>query len=135
MTHEEAIKWLKMQSRKPVKWNDYSEENRVIREEAERRLKEAYNMAIDALKAQGPRVMTLEEVKELHPEDDVYIERISSITGVHYIYATTVWRVVSKSIMFCPDNATLWFSEYGETWRCWTGRPTDAQMEATKWIS
>jgi len=91
--------------------------------------------AIILPKAQEPRVMTLEEVKELHPDDDVYIERISSITGVHYIYAMTVWRVVSKSIKFCPDNATLWFSEYGETWRCWTSRPTDEQREATPWSS
>lgn len=85
------------------------------------------------LAAQEPRVMTLEDVKELHPHGDVYIERISSITGVHYIYAATIWRVVSKSIWLCPDNATLWFSEYGETWRCWTSRPTDEQREATPW--
>ena len=23
--------------------------------------------------------------------------------------------------------------EYGKTWRCWTSRPTDEQMEATPW--
>jgi len=90
---------------------------------------------LTALKAQEPRVMTLEEVKELHPGDDVYIERISSITGVHYIYAATMWRVVSKSIKLCPDNATLWFSEHGETWRCWTSRPTDAQREEEPWAN
>ena len=63
MKHEEAIRWLNMQSSKPVKWDDYSEENKQIREEAERRMKEAFNMAIEALKAQEPRVMTLEEVQ------------------------------------------------------------------------
>ena len=41
-----------MQSSKPIKWDDYSEENKQIREEAERRIKEAFNMAIEALKAQ-----------------------------------------------------------------------------------
>ena len=54
MTHEVAIKWLKMQSSKPVKWDDYSEESREIREAAEQHMKEAFNMAIDALKAQEP---------------------------------------------------------------------------------
>ena len=54
MTAKEAIGWLKMQSSKPVKWDDYSEENKQIREEAERRIKEAFNMAIEALKAQEP---------------------------------------------------------------------------------
>ena len=100
-------------------------------------LLESFNRVVEErdtlLKDREPRVMTLEEVKELHPGDDVYIERISSITGVHYIYAATMWRVVSKSIKLCPDNATLWFSEHGETWRCWTSRPTDAQREEEPW--
>lgn len=124
MTHEEAIKWLKMQSRKPVKWNDYSEENRVIREEAERRLKEAYNMAIDALKAQEPRVMTLEEYDAW--TDLPFIER----DPVFHEERTTRGAVTCwVNTPVCP------LREYGKNDRCWTGRPTDAQMEATKWIS
>lgn len=25
--------------------------------------------------------------------------------------------------------------EYSKTWRCWTSRPTDAQREATAWLT
>jgi len=32
-------------------------------------------------------------------------------------------------------NHTAWMSGeyYGKTWRCWTAKPTDKQMEDTKW--
>ena len=131
MTHEEAIKWLKMQSRKPVKWNDYSEENRVIREEAERRLKEAYNMAIDALKAQEPRVMT---ATEAYTADYVYIEFDGVITPA---IRTTNERDGHRESYFATQQLGgdwMRWDDYGITWRCWTSRPTDAQREATEWI-
>ena len=130
MTHEEAIKWLKMQSRKPVKWNDYSEENRVIREEAERRLKEAYNMAIDALKAQEPRVMT---ATEAYTADYVYIEFDGVITPA---IRTTNERYGHRESYFATQQLGgdwMRWDDYGITWRCWTSRPTDEQREATPW--
>lgn len=61
MTRQEAIKWLEMQSSKPVKWDDYSEDSREIREEAERRMAKAINMAINALQAQKTSIEKVAE--------------------------------------------------------------------------
>lgn len=49
MTNERAIQWLEMYANRPVKWDDYSEETKEIREEAERQITEAFRMAIEAL--------------------------------------------------------------------------------------
>lgn len=49
MTNAEAIKWLELQRSKGVQWDDDSEKYRPVREEAEKRISEAYSMAIDAL--------------------------------------------------------------------------------------
>ena len=49
MTNERAIQWLEMYSNRPVKWDDYSDESKGIREEAEKQIAEAFRMAIEAL--------------------------------------------------------------------------------------
>ena len=54
MRIKKAIQWLEMYANRPVKWDDYSDESKVIREEAERQIVEAFKMAINALKAQEP---------------------------------------------------------------------------------
>lgn len=54
MTIRKAIQWLEMYANKPVKWDDYSDESRDVREEAEKQIAEAFRMAVDALKAQEP---------------------------------------------------------------------------------
>ena len=51
MTSKEAIKWLRLQETLPIAWDDYSEETKEIREEAEKCIKEAFDMAIKALEA------------------------------------------------------------------------------------
>ena len=55
MTTRKAIQWIEMYANRPVKWDDYSDENREVREEAEKQIAEAFRMAVDALKAQEPR--------------------------------------------------------------------------------
>lgn len=52
MTNKRAIQWLEMYANRPVKWDDYSDESREVREEAEKQIAEAFRMAVDALKAQ-----------------------------------------------------------------------------------
>lgn len=54
MRIKKAIQWLEMYANRPVKWDDYSDGSKVIREEAERQIDEAFKMAINALKAQEP---------------------------------------------------------------------------------
>ncbi len=89
--------------------------------------------AIALLKAQEPRVMTLEEVMSLEENTPLYIEQYDALHG---------WAVYfgvengTNDIMTGPPwgEVKYWaWSEYGEYWRCWTSRPTDEQREAVKW--
>lgn len=102
--------------------------------------KQAIDKAIEALTAQEPRVMTLEEIgsalkmplwketKRAHK--DLYtgwvlaydIQKGLGITG-------------TRLGMSEPSGRVVWYSldDYGKTWRCWTSRPSDAQREAANW--
>lgn len=86
--------------------------------------------AIELLKAQEPRLLTLEEVKQYN--DPVYIEckyrsdwalRCCDIKNT--IYFAVGWRNGSSE-HFNTDK-------YGITWRCWTSRPTEEQRKTVKW--
>lgn len=88
--------------------------------------------ALALLKAQEPRVMTLEEVNALD-WDYCYLEQ-ERLPGNEYR------GMLGKYIMTCvtwPSITAAKISQgvdsYGKTWRCWTSRPTDAQREATPW--
>jgi hypothetical protein len=90
--------------------------------------------AIELLKAQEPRVMTLEEVKALQPDTDIWIE-------VKYLNAPIRIRACTVS-GFSPGGTRLFIiggahnypmDMYNNYFRCWTSRPTDAQREAVKW--
>lgn len=91
----------------------------------------------NALIAQPPRVMTLEEILEYGDDKPLFIE---------YVLPT---ETVLKPAIFQPDNSeeegymcmvSAWRSSgfydqegYGKDWRCWTARPTDEQRKAVKW--
>ena len=86
---------------------------------------DALDMAIEALKAQEPRVMTLEEVKqwcEMHPhkQNPVWVE-------FQHGYGNDGWRVglinSGLLLLWCKDKEA----------RLWTSRPTDEQREAIPW--
>lgn len=80
----------------------------------------------------SPRVMTLEEVQKaevvwLEDRNGYLMEPVlimlgSDMNGVVAIVMTTVYGVVTM-----PND------KYGITFRCWTGRPTKEQKEATPW--
>lgn len=91
-------------------------------------LDELLGDALTLLKAQEPRIMSLEEIP----------------------YATFGWIEVSEQLIPCVledvfVDDTVGFasiedghdymcaSDYGKTWRVWTSRPTDEQREATPW--
>lgn len=97
------------------------------------------NELIALLKAQQPRLMTLEEILDRGDDEPPFLEyNLSTIS-------------VLKPAIFQPDNsdeggdgymrvvsaccASGFYNrkEYGKVWRCWTSRPTDEQMEATPW--
>lgn len=90
--------------------------------------------AIALLKAQEPRMMTLEEVKALQPDTDIWIE-------VRYLNAPIRIRACTVS-GFSPGGTRLFIiggahnypmDTYNNYFRCWTSRPTDAQREEVKW--
>ena len=75
--------------------------------------------ALELLKAQEPRVLTFEEV--LNTDHDVFCE---------FRYGMEVSRHSSEIVKRWAIDAKC---KYGQTWRCWTSRPTDEQREAVKW--
>ena len=98
------------------------------------------NDALTLLKAQEPRVMTLDEIHGLinapmwretkSRHKDLYngwmlaydIQKGMGITGV-------------RLGMCDPSRHMCWckLDDYGKTWRCWNAEPTDEQREAVKW--
>lgn len=121
ITKEQIIDSLEMS----YKYSNVDEENTLVPQ----------NLVIEIialLKAQEPRVMTLEEVNALD-WDYCYLEQ-ERLPGNEYR------GVLGKYIMTCvtwPSITAAKISQgmdnYGKTWRCWTSRPTDAQREATPW--
>ena len=88
--------------------------------------------AIELLKAQEPRVMTLEEVKAFE-WDYCYLEQerqpgkeYRMIAG-DYALTCITWPCITSMRIEHGD------SSYGVKWRCWTSHPTDEQREAVKW--
>ena len=85
----------------------------------------ACGMAIDALKAQEPRVMTLEEIKnadfcylEVNGHDGVTPVLLKHFINDKYIHVT----INGGSIYFFDITCDV-----EKLVRCWTSRPTDEQ--------
>jgi len=78
--------------------------------------------AISLLKAQEPRVMTLEEY--------------DAWTDLPFTERDPVFHEerTERGTVTCWVNTTVCsLREYGKNDRCWTSRPTDEQREAVKW--
>lgn len=91
------------------------------------------NDTLELLKAQEPRVMTLEEVKS-SVGNDMYLEISTRKDEMSYITAATLDGAGQKGVVFYCDHFD--FVAYNRRlygWRCWTSRPTYEQMEATPW--
>lgn len=90
--------------------------------------------ALELLKAQEPRVMTLEESSAINGGDIVWIEDRSlnqMIVGIKFQSPSENCYYV----MLIGSKRPQPFSKelYEVNWRCWTSRPTDEQREATPW--
>lgn len=77
--------------------------------------KEAITKAIEALTAQEPRVMTLEEAR------NTYVIEYKS---------GNMRKVGAQLLSLDLDPANVY---YGEIYRVWTSCPTDEQRKAVKW--
>lgn len=90
------------------------------------------NDALELLKGQEPRVLTLEDVKAFD-WDYCYLEE-ERLPGKGYRavcgdYALTciTWPCVTSMRIQHGDES------YGRKWRCWSAKPTDEQRKAVKW--
>lgn len=93
--------------------------------------------ALNALKAQQPRVLTLEEVRN-NIGDPAWFESRGTYRGKKgfwVLLGETDARLFTKKLM-CSIGMTsteLGLSAYGEVWRCWTSRPDEKVRTEMPW--
>lgn len=92
-----------------------------------------HNDTLAMLKAQEPRVMTMEEVQALQ-YGHVLIE-LDKSDPIRWVDALLFCKNTNFSFDFITleGRARLLGAEYNKEWRCWTSCPTDAQREAIPW--
>ena len=86
------------------------------------------------LQAQEPRVMTSEEAassKFGYLENDMYTYMP---VFIYPGWGGLKHNVHMRAYVGC-EALDMPITEYGKTWRCWTSRPTEEQMEAIPWRS
>lgn len=96
---------------------------------------EALDMAIEALKAQEPRVLTLEEVIEAVKQGEpMYICEVKFPGSARWIIPINAdhWGFEERG-SHCQFHYYDYLSKQIGGFCCWTSRPTDEQREATPW--
>ena len=91
----------------------------------------ALHDAIDLLKAQEPRVMTLEEIEDC--DSAMWIEFKSSIYPAIYHDRHGKWLFITRKSQCWLGAEKHYADNYNKTWRCWTSHPTDDLRKAAKW--
>lgn len=96
----------------------------------------AMSDALELLKEQEPRVMTLDEVKSMADGGTAYwIEFDGKCYPAMVVddkpEVTVSFAVVLKNGYSPIGNFKV--KEYGNWWRCWNIRPTEEHREAVKW--
>lgn len=94
--------------------------------------------ALEALKAQEPRVMTLEEIEDALDTvvwvEEPQVENLADRYGLLEAYSHKAGFVdIFFGFSDPPVTDRYYYSDYGKTWRCWAYRPTDEQRKAVKW--
>lgn len=98
--------------------------------------------ALALLKAQEPRVMTLDDLLAIYDAEEehtwpyetppfLYFEAQPNQEAPNGYHGWVAWRdiawMLEEGYLYCnKDN-------YGKAWICWNRKPTDAQREATAW--
>lgn len=95
--------------------------------------------ALALLKAQVPRVMTLEEAREtLHTADFLVIEDRENVDLVLGVRTLTAWDLSTGAYLDFDDlddnakSGDYYVRHYNKDFRFWTARPTEEQREAVK---
>lgn len=102
----------------------------------EKIIKDVYTL----LKAQEPRVMRLEEVRD-SLKQPIWKDTKSSNAHLYtgWVLAYDIQRgqgITGERLgMAEPSGRVVWYrlEDYGRTWRCWTSCPTDEQRRAESW--
>lgn len=94
------------------------------------------SLAEDALiflkKVKPASVLTIEEIKNLTVETDLWIQyNMSRVRTMHPVYALTYERVNDTHFIFFTTATPI--DEYGTTYVLWDRRPTHKQIEEVKW--
>lgn len=106
--------------------HDFEEENRLFQSGYVK----GYHDAV--LKAQEPRVLTLDNLEEDEPYwleqrrlfgEYVLLNHIEQDAKVPYAFFVRSYGHISFEV-----------ESYGKTWRCWSSRPTKKQMEVMPWM-
>lgn len=95
--------------------------------------------ALELLKEQEPRVMTLEEVKGMKRLTVCAVQQRSKVIentfNAEYGGIVTLGTENFLDFGLYGDTNRYRRTEagYNKTWRCWTSRPTGEQRKAVKW--
>lgn len=98
---------------------------------------ETIDDALALLKAQEPRVMTIEEIEQWN-QPDVWMEKKDGEPDICGDYLAPMTRMqygfwYAIIVDGSKHPPVLNGDYYGKEWRCWSARPTDEQREATAW--
>ena len=88
---------------------------------------------IALLKSQEPRVMTVEDVIESEVGAVVWLEDIDKPTVIAGLVDRVFTGTMVVDFQCVARTVTAGFDDYGKRWRCWTSRPSAAEMEAIPW--
>ena len=96
---------------------------------------ELIRKAVELLKEQEPRVMTLEEVKKLQSIRDgaIWMEIFGNGLFPALPEFSNKSLTFFVAILFDGYRSVFENDWYGKTWRCWSSRPTDEQRGAVPW--
>ena len=85
--------------------------------------------AIALLKAQEPRLLTIEEITG---DGECWFEGINGACGYADCYMCTGSKEVEVNRISMKPEYVSW-DDFKKKWRCWSYRPTDEQRKAVKW--
>ena len=96
--------------------------------------------AISILKANKPRVLTLDEVNQDYKTWCLGEQEFE----IWWLETKKAKKTIPASTMFMNDNEGVvlrtyfgemkyFYAAYNKYWRCWSARPTDEQREGTPW--
>lgn len=91
--------------------------------------------ALELLKEQGPRVLTLEEVEDAL-DTVVWVDRpqIENFSDEYALISAYSHKLRYVDLKFIDGDEARWtYEKYGKFWRCWDKRPLDEEREAVKW--